>query len=70
MPTIRITIAIDADSLARLDALCAASGYSRSEQIEGMIDADYETLPKAKQDPATQQKSPLRNKSGGRILDP
>jgi len=43
-----ITVTLPVDTLTKLDALCAASGYSRSEQIEGMIDADYETLPEAK----------------------
>lgn len=37
MPTIRITLT--PASLADLDAICKRSGYSRSEQIAGMIEA-------------------------------
>jgi len=43
--TKQITITLADETLTKLDAICASSGYSRSEQIEGMISADYETMP-------------------------
>lgn len=36
----KFTITISDESTTKLDALCAESGYSRSEQIEGMILAE------------------------------
>lgn len=41
MATIKITCNLDETVVAKLDALCAKSGYCRSEQIEGLIDAEY-----------------------------
>lgn len=38
----KFTITISYESTAKLDAICAESGYSRSEQIEGMILAESE----------------------------
>lgn len=38
MPTIRITLT--PETIADLDAICKRSGYSRSEQIAGMIEAE------------------------------
>lgn len=40
MPTIRITLT--PESIADLDAICKRSGYSRSEQLAGMIEAAKE----------------------------
>lgn len=40
MPTIRITL--EPDTLADLDAIRARSGYTRSEQVAGMIEAAKE----------------------------
>lgn len=36
----KITITLTDSALAQLDAICAKSGYTRSEQIEGMIAAE------------------------------
>jgi predicted transcriptional regulator len=37
-----ITIRISKQTAKRLDEICEASGYTRSQQIESMIDVDYE----------------------------
>jgi metal-responsive CopG/Arc/MetJ family transcriptional regulator len=38
----RLSVRIPAEALARLDDICEESGYSRGEQIQAMIDGDYE----------------------------
>lgn len=40
---VRLHVRIRAESLARLDALCAESGYTRPEQIEALIDCESVT---------------------------
>jgi hypothetical protein len=40
---VRLHVRIRAESLARLDALCAESGYTRPEQIEALIDCERVT---------------------------
>lgn len=44
----RITLWIPEEYLAKLDAICADSGYTRAEQVLGMIDADYDSMVEAK----------------------
>lgn len=41
----RLQLRIAERALNRLDALCEASGYSRSEQVEALIDAETEWGP-------------------------
>lgn len=38
----RLSVRIPAEALARLDEICEESGYSRGEQVQAMIDGDYE----------------------------
>ena len=42
---VRLHVRIRAESMARLDALCAESGYTRPEQIEALIDCERVTTP-------------------------
>ena len=41
----RLQLRVGERALARLDALCAESGSSRSEQVEALIDAEVELGP-------------------------
>lgn len=41
----RITIELDDELLKKLDEIRAESGYSRSQQIEGMIEAEWQARP-------------------------
>lgn len=48
----RLQLRICAASLERLDALCRDSGFSRSEQVEALIDCESEIGPIAPREPS------------------
>lgn len=41
----KITIDLTDSAIAQLDVICAKSGYTRSEQIDGMIAAEADISP-------------------------
>lgn len=43
----RLEAWLPAETIAKLDAICEHSGYSRAEQVRGMIDADYDSMLRA-----------------------
>jgi Ribbon-helix-helix protein, copG family len=45
----RINLRVRREAVDRLDALCEDSGYSRSEQVEALIDAETELGPLKKE---------------------
>lgn len=47
----RVVVRLPAEYVARLDAICEDSGYTRAEQLMGMIDGDWESLQQSKAAP-------------------
>ena len=44
----RVELLLHRDDVAKLDEICAESGYSRADIVETMIQTDYETLVEAR----------------------
>lgn len=58
----RIEVWLPPEYVAKLDAICSDSGYSRTDLLLGMIDADYDSMLDA-QTPKAPGRSRGRRKS-------